>query len=900
MRRSWLRLFWAGVVICGAIVGYLVSTGAGDRLLHHEIETQLSRLLAGPVEIAKVDLRFEDGLRIEAHGFEAYPNPDGGVPALRASRVLAWIDILAILVGRLELSTLILEGPQLRIEQRADGSFVGLPLPSRVPKPDLQDESEDSFVERVLRQLESLDATARSFVVDFRAADRIEIVDGAATWLDHGSPDAEGRPRELRLELVSGLAVRDWLSDSVTVDARAVFVDGRNTPFPVEIGIHREATPEFTWTASFSQIPLEAAQTPLTFIESSDELAGKLDIRFTLTTSEAPISELTVEGEIHDATFRLRRSGSPVEQDRVEFTAEIELDSDELRISNGRLTGETQGFEFKGTIDRPILGRSLARIEARILEPHFSGIRDLAQRFETQFDIALAIAQLTESVEAGKIRFLEAGGTASLERWFQLANGRSRELPAGFRFSGGIDKVLFDTGGGELIEELAVEVEWLDDRIALKNLSGLFRGKRLPVTNATFEGVSHLLRANETTQPLRRTPPPIPGVQPLLRIFEPRDPTAPGSVRAIGLAIDHLDHPIFRFPLRDLRVLVEPLRSGMQMNIREGTWGGAAIEGDVVYFSDPNAASVNARFTLAEAPIPTEDHDGAQALEPAWPESRWGSGRFEMQFRPRPTLPFETATGFFRFDDAELIGQEIEVQLSPLGKAAIRTKIDLRDGDSVGLDLSFAITDASLEGMSEFVALPPDLATGTIGATGSMAGRVRPDASFIAELDGSVRIEAENGLVRLTLPLLLRLGKATAGYNPFANADEIDYRSMAGTLEIEHGRLRMEDFELEGPLLVYANVRLDTNHSPGRIRAIVGIFLFRAANQILGSIPLLKSFLPGSDRGLIGAYFKVKGPVDEPDIDALAMKTLMASVPDAIKAPFTAMQFLFGSDGDDP
>ena len=56
MRRSWLRLFWAGLVVASAAAGYLVSTGLGERLLHREIETQLTRLLAGPVEIGEVEV----------------------------------------------------------------------------------------------------------------------------------------------------------------------------------------------------------------------------------------------------------------------------------------------------------------------------------------------------------------------------------------------------------------------------------------------------------------------------------------------------------------------------------------------------------------------------------------------------------------------------------------------------------------------------------------------------------------------------------------------------------------------------------------------------------------------------------------------------------------------------
>jgi len=91
VRRSWLRQFLAGVLFVGAIAVYLASSGLGARLLHQEIETQLSRLLSGPVKIAEVELRFSGGLLLVARGLEAYPSPDpAGQPALRAARVSAW------------------------------------------------------------------------------------------------------------------------------------------------------------------------------------------------------------------------------------------------------------------------------------------------------------------------------------------------------------------------------------------------------------------------------------------------------------------------------------------------------------------------------------------------------------------------------------------------------------------------------------------------------------------------------------------------------------------------------------------------------------------------------------------------------------------------------------------
>jgi hypothetical protein len=77
------------------------------------------------------------------------------------------------------------------------------------------------------------------------------------------------------------------------------------------------------------------------------------------------------------------------------------------------------------------------------------------------------------------------------------------------------------------------------------------------------------------------------------------------------------------------------------------------------------------------------------------------------------------------------------------------------------------------------------------------------------------------------------------------------------------------------------------------IRAVVGIFLFRKPNQILENLPVLRFFLPGSDRGLIGTYFEVNGPINEPDVEALPLQSLMTGVPSAIKAPFKALRFLF-------
>lgn len=905
VRRSWLRLFWLTVVLAGAIAGYLVSSGLGTRLLHREIETQLSRLLEGPVEIGAVDVRWENGVHVEARDVSAYPSPPAagqttakGPPALRARRVLAWVDLVALLVGRLELSALILEGPHVRVVQNPDGSFVGLPLPpiSRYPDDGLDDRS---ATERIIARLAALDLTASAFADRIRAADRIEIIDGTLSWVDASDDrsDESIPSRILRIELLNGLAERTWLSDAVALDLNGVFVDGQHVPFPFAVHVRREEGQHFVWSLDLLRIPLETAEIPLAFVEGIEILTGTLDTRFEFQTEADGVHTLSIAAQIEDAKIAMRRSQSTLEQQRIDVAAEFVIDPYQVRVASTRFSSGRFAIELKGTIQRPIRPASPTHIESRITGLYLEGVASYARSLEAESSTALTIARLTDRVKSGEIEYIEAAGTAALERWQAIASGRTREIPSGFILSGAFNEVTVASGPEIILENLEGEIQWIDDQITVRNGNANFRGNPLPQINATLNGVSHLVRASSSARLVTRTPPAAPGFGPLAEILRPRNPDASPPIKAIGLAIDQLEHPLFRWPLRDLRVLIEPLRLGLDVAVREGTWGGAAVSGEVVWFNDPAAPSVSATLRLDSAPEKAMEEEPASTSAAA--TDRWASGRFELEFRPRPWLPFQKGTGYFRMDGTNLIGDELEIQLASRGTIAARMALALDEADSFGLDTSFAFTDGSLTEIGPFVALPADLATGAIGATGSLAGRIRPGQPLINELDGRIRAEASEGRVLSNLPLMFRLAKATEGYNPFADQNELQFETMTGSFELNHGTISVEDFEIEGPLRVFARADLVTNPRPTTIRAVVGIFLFRKPSQILDNLPVLRLFLPGSERGLIGTYFRVEGPLAEPSVESLPLQSLLSGVPSAIKAPFKALRYLFDRTKDE-
>jgi hypothetical protein len=929
VRRSWLRSFWAGLIVVTAVAGYLVSSGFGERLLHDEIENQLTRLLRGPVEIEAVEVHFEGGLRLEIHRLEAFPSEfEAKGPAMRARRVVAWIDGLALLIGRLELSTLVMEGPFLRVEQDAGGRFPDLPLPVLAFAP--VDENEETLSEEVVARIESLDAMAESLFESIRAADRIEILDGTVQWLRHRADPVKHPATEIRLELFSAVIERNWLSEDLSLEWSAVVVDGQHAPFPIGAIVERGGDEtDFEWTVSMSQIPLEAAETPLGFIERIDGLSGQLTTALHLATAADGSRRLRVDGQVHDAIVGLKRSKSKLRRERVTLHAEIEIGEEQVVVHEAHFEGERLGFDLNGALTRPIRPNSIVRLESRMVGVELEDVFELARSLESEFEAADSFVRLTERVESGRILYIEAGGRARLRRWQDLFSGRVREIPDGFMLGGAFEDISVSTGPADQIEGLRGEIEWVNDHITLRDTSAQFRGEALPRMDLVLSGVRHLALASEEERQITTQPPPIPGLAPLLELIKPKDPNALPPVKAIGLEIEHLDHPIFRFPFRDLRVLIEPLRLGMDVQIRSGLWGGAEIRGDAHWSGRADDPSLTANLVLAApatpasstsaAPAPPsgdvlvdgverEAHDEAvdpdEAIaegvpETASAEERWGKGRFELEFRPRPTLPFLTAAGFFRLQGTRLLANEVQFRVEPVGQLAARIVLDLAEAERVGVELSLAATGTRLEHVEQFIGLPAGLSSGELRATGSLRGSIRPDRPLIEKLDGKVRAEAKDGRIRMAVPLLLRLSRASEGYNPFANEDRLRYETTTATIEFQQGALLAEDFEIEGPLRIYARGRIEPLADPSLVRGVVGIFLFRAPNQILESLPLVRYFLPGNERGLIGAYFDVKGALAEPKVETLPVDTLMTVVPNAIKAPFKVLQYLFDPSEDD-
>jgi len=89
--------------------GYWISSVVGTEVLRQEAETQLSTLLAGPVHIERAGLALQGGLFIQGESVGVYPDSTSALGSrIFAERIVAEVDLLALITGRFRLSGLLL------------------------------------------------------------------------------------------------------------------------------------------------------------------------------------------------------------------------------------------------------------------------------------------------------------------------------------------------------------------------------------------------------------------------------------------------------------------------------------------------------------------------------------------------------------------------------------------------------------------------------------------------------------------------------------------------------------------------------------------------------------------------------------------------------------------------
>jgi hypothetical protein len=914
-RRSVLRVaVAAGLFSLALATGFIVSSQLGQRWLREEAELQLGLVLDADVHIDRIGLRLRYGL--EVHGSDIrveYPSPVG--EAMSVKRASASFDTANLLIGRVRIARLELDGVQLDI--RRDRQGVWSP-PFVVREADEAARAEDDL-ERWLDPLHSVIESVHFLLRDQQVADHL-VVRAAAITLVDGRPREGAAPASARLEGIDARLDRSWLRGEADFELTATWLGAGGRRAPVEmVGRWRDDDSDLHLAVAFTGIELASLRPYVVTPGRPGDIAGRVTGVLAIVTPQPNRGLIEVDWSFDDV-----ESEAPIGSTTIKLSgpletlqAKLRLEPRRLRLESFRMQGQSIETRISGGAARPLRPESIVSLRADLSRTELSDLR--------RFALGLPPAEadpflvLLDRVESGHVKRVGVRGGARLDEWQDLMAGRRDSLPNTLRVFADVDDVTFGTSPTDTLSDASARLTFRGETLEMHGLQANYNGEPLPRVDFAVRGIDALLGERGPDDPLTRRAYPLPGLLTLWDIVrgdpnrERKHPPSP-----IRVQLDEFHHPALRSVLRDARIEIDPTESDLHIAITEGEWAGRPILGEAI-LTRGDEQELRIELVLASqseeaAPEPVTP-DETKVLEPeavvaglepqtlpaaTLPDSDerelpWATGRFASTGIHTGPIVFEAVAGAFAIRGQTLAVADVEARLAGGGKLEASGSFALDREGAVPVGVEVDASGAEADRVAQLFGLDPGFATGRAAVRGRLAGPLRPGKRLVDELVGRVEIEARDGEIQVKVPLLAAATHAIEGWSPTAASETLQYEEIETTVDFARGLLTIDPLALEGPLRVVASATIDLNQEPVPVNATFGFFLLRQADRLLGDIPLVNLLIPGSDRGLIGAYFEATGPIADPEVRPLAMKSIAEGMPlpEVLRQPLDALQELF-------
>jgi hypothetical protein len=907
LRRALIRTsILASLFVLAAAGGYLLSARVGTEALRVEVEKQLSGIFFGDVEVGACRLVIRGGLYLEGEDVWIYRwRNDEFVGALHAPRAVAEIDPFALILGRFRLLYLMADGIEFHLERLDEGVWAPPPvqwLEDRRARTRIEGDLENS-----LEFWRSVENVVRTLLTKPTAARKIDVRHGRVTFRDHLQLDADGEPLELELVGVEGHLTHLWLSGNADMQVSARLTrkaEGPDAPgHPIQIRGRQRGGDMRLWLYGerLPAILLGYYVQPGGFdYQPRGAITGEGFFR----TTEPGHARMTIDWQVDQFSARLPTHARPLPlaSPQLRVRGDATLDPDRFSLVRMDFDAEEVGASIGGLIERPIRMTSRLAVEARLDSLGHGELRTIVKSLPG--GSAKTFERVASRIGAGAIPLVVGRGDARLSRWDRLFEGRVSQLPEEFSIEARIEGFDFTNGPSTQIVGLESNVSLEGDTLSALHTRAIIDDSRLPTVDLTVRGVSHLFRTASDDRALTSEAGALPGLDVLLGLFASDTPSEPVGFPTTRLIIDDLQHPMLRWPVRNARLQIEGIENGLAIDFEEAIWAGAPVEGRVIWLGwpersidvdlrvippDPNEAPAPVSDARPVEPDITTSVEGAQAMQ-------WASGRFEIDRIEGSFLPMVAVRGHFALQGNELLISKARADLEPRGKLIADASLSLRELEEVPVQLNFSIVSADVERFLYGIGLPEKSAEGTIHLSGALDGPMRPQTPLLALLAGEISLDARNGEIYRRLPLIVALAQASEGLRSIEERNSsIVYEFMKAELTLDRGRVSTSDFRVEGPVRLYAQGQLDPLRPQQENELVVAVFLFRQANELLEGLPVVRMFLPGSQRGLIGAYFEVTGDISDPEVRPLPARSFAEDLPDAMTAPFKVIQALLGT-----
>ena len=170
---------------------------------------------------------------------------------------------------------------------------------------------------------------------------------------------------------------------------------------------------------------------------------------------------------------------------------------------------------------------------------------------------------------------------------------------------------------------------------------------------------------------------------------------------------------------------------------------------------------------------------------------------------------------------------------------------------------------------------------------------------LISSLTGSINVMIEEGVLKKSHAFIkvmdfLSLRGFFVKRPPGLSKGGLYFESIGGNIDLEEGVAKTDDITMQSPVfnaVVWGEANLRTE----KVNAELGIQPLGTVDSLVSKLPIVGYLLTGDKEALYVDYFKVEGPLSDPDVRYIPLKSLGNSTVGFVKRLFLYPKRLFKS-----
>ena len=326
-------------------------------------------------------------------------------------------------------------------------------------------------------------------------------------------------------------------------------------------------------------------------------------------------------------------------------------------------------------------------------------------------------------------------------------------------------------------------------------------------------------------------------------------------------------------------------KDNLQIASLSGTLGKSTLQmkGSVQDFDHPVAdLSVNAPF------LNPED------LAPLFGGPAGGDARFTLKAHVNAAEGQVREIPFQRLKCNVLLQDKV-LQLTPFdfhafdGEISGRLRSDFGQG-ATRHSLNYNVQHVAAERLLYALGVKKQEVTGAMSLSGDLSWRGESGPELKKSAQGSMKLKVERGSIRKFSTLskvfsILNVSQLFKFRLPDMVSGGMPFNTISGDFVVKDGTASTQNLFLDSNAMnISAIGKLDMVKN--ELDLTIGVQPLQTVDKVVSKIPIVGWILTGKDRSLISTYFEAKGPVEDPKVSAVPVKSLAKGVFNIFKRVF--------------